>query len=74
MRGEAAFSTTYSEMSERAVKRRKMYVDHMKDKLKLTYLVHDHVHSSDAYKVLGDFGTKCAKVGPNKYLGQEPTI
>ena len=40
MRGEAASSTTYSEMNESSVKLRKMYVDHPNDRLKLTYSIH----------------------------------
>ena len=47
MRGETALSNTYSDMSESASKRRKIYVDHQKNELKPTCLLHDPGHSSD---------------------------
>ena len=58
--GEATLSTTYYEMSEIAGKRRKMYLDHLNDRSKLTCLIHDPGHSSDECKVLGRFGNKYA--------------
>ena len=71
---EAALSTTYSEISESAGKRRKRYVDNPKDRLKLTCLIHVPGNSSDEYKILGDFGNKYDKVGPTKDHGHEPEI
>ena len=49
-------------MSESADKRRKIYVDYPKGKYKPTCLIHGPGHSSDKYKVLGDFGSKYAKI------------
>ena len=49
-----------------------MYVDNMKDKSKLTSLIHGHVHSSDAYKVLGDFVTKYYRGRTTKVHRREP--
>ena len=40
IRGEAASSTTYSDISESTGKRRQRYVDHLKDISKLTCLVY----------------------------------
>ena len=72
MRVEAASSTTYSDMSESAGKRRKRYVD-LKDRSKLTCLIHGPGHSPDECKVLGEFGSKYSKSRPTKYRGHEPT-
>ena len=49
-------------MSESSDKRRKRYVDNLKGKSKPTCLIHGPRHSSDKYKVLGDFGSKYAKI------------
>ena len=45
-------------MSESAGKRRKRYVDHPKDILELTFIIHGPGDSSDECKVLVDFGYK----------------
>ena len=55
-------SNTYSETSESSDKCRKIYVDHSKGKSKTTCLIHVPGHSSDKYKVLGDFGSEYAKI------------
>ena len=52
MRGEAASSTTYSEMNESSVKFRKMYVDQQNYRLKLTYIIHGPGNSLYECKVL----------------------
>ena len=66
MRGEAALSNTYSEISESYGKCRKGYVDHMKDISKLNCLIHEPVHSSDECKVLGYFGSEYSRRRPTK--------
>ena len=58
MKGEAASSNTYSKPSESAGKRRKRYVDHPKDRSKLTYLIHEPANSSDKCKVWDELGSK----------------
>ena len=63
-RGEAASSTTYSEMSESYDQRKKSYVDPPKDKSKLTCLIHGPGHSSDECNVLGDFISKYFRIRP----------
>ena len=65
-------SNTYSEMSESAEKRRKIYVDYPKGKSKPTCLIHGPGHSSDKYKVLGDFGSKYSKIRHTNNRGQNP--
>ena len=52
-RGEDALSNTYSDISESTGKRRKIYVDHPRNRSKLTCLIHGHRHSSDESKFLG---------------------
>ena len=47
MRGEAALSTTCSNISESADKCRKSYIDHKKDKSELTCIIHGLGYSSD---------------------------
>ena len=71
IRGESALPTTHSEMSDSSEKRRNIYIDNPKDISKLTFLVHGPRHSSYECKVLGDFGSKYSKIGPNKYHGHE---
>ena len=44
----------------------KMYVDHLMDVSKQTYLIHGPGHSSDECMVLGDFGSKYSKIRPTK--------
>ena len=66
MRGESASSTIYSTKSKSAGKIRKRYVDHPKDRSKLTFLIHGPGHSSDECKVLGYFGSKYYKIRPDK--------
>ena len=65
-RGEPALSNTYSDMSESAGKRRKIYVDYPKGKYKPTCLIHGPRNSSDECKVLGDCGSKYVKSRPTK--------
>ena len=72
MRGESASSTTYSEICECAGKRRKRYIDHLKDILRLTCIIHGPGNSSDECKVLVDFGTMYDKGSPTKDCRQEP--
>ena len=72
MRGEAASSTTYSDMNESSIKFRKMYVDHPNDRLKLTYIIHGPGNSLYECKVLGDFGSKYYKSRTNKDHRHEP--
>ena len=55
-------SNTYSGTSESSDKRRKRYVYHLKGKYKPTCLLLGPGHSSDKYKVLGDFGSNYAKI------------
>ena len=59
-------------MSERYGKIVKWYVDHPKDRYKLTFLVHDPGHSSDKCKVMGDFGYNYSKKIPTKDYGNDP--
>ena len=59
-------------MSESADKRRKRYVDNQKGKYKTTCLIQGPGHSSDKYKVLGDFGYKYAKISHYKNRGHKP--
>ena len=72
MRGEDTSSNTYSEMSESSGKNRKRYVDHLKDRSKLNFLIHVPGHSSDECKVLGDFCFKYSKSRPTKDRGNDP--
>ena len=65
-------SNTYSEISESADKRRKCYVDYPKGKYKPTCLIHGPGHSSDKYKVLGDFGSNYAKIRHTNNRGHKP--
>ena len=67
IREESAPSTTYYEIIERACKCRKGYVDHPKDILKLTCLIHVPGHSSDECKILGYFVITSDKGRPTKY-------
>ena len=56
-------------MIEISGKRRKRYVDHLRDRKKYTCLIHGPGHSSDECKVLGDFGSKYYKGRPTKERG-----
>ena len=69
MRRGVASSTTYSEMSESAGKYIKRYVDHPKDRSKLTCIIHGPGNSSDECKMLGDFGYKYFGIRPTKDRG-----
>ena len=60
-------------MSEIAVKRRKRYIDHTRDKSKRTYLVHGPSNPSYKCKILGDFGSKYAKSEPTKDCRNDPS-
>ena len=59
-------------MSESTGKHRKRYLDHPKDRYKLTYLIHGPGNSSYECNVLGDFGFKYSKIRPTKDYRQEP--
>ena len=59
-------------MSESTGNQVKMYVDHPKDRSKLTCIIHIPGHSSDECKVLGDFGFKYSKINPTKDQGHDP--
>ena len=72
MRGESDLSNTYSEMTKSAGKRRKRYAYHMKDRSKLTCLIHGPGNSSDECKVLGYLSSKCSKTRTTEYRGKEP--
>ena len=72
IREEATSSNTYSNMSNIAYKRRKMYVDHPKDRSKPTCIVNGPVNSSDECKILGDYGYKYSKSSPTKERWHEP--
>ena len=67
-RRESALSHTYSKISESVGKRRKRYVYICKGKLK-TSLIHSPAHSSDEFKVLGDFSSKYFKSISTKDCG-----
>ena len=67
--GEAASSNTYPDMSKSADKLRKRYIYHPKGKSKPTCLIHGPGNSSDECRVLGDFGSKYAKIRPTKDRG-----
>ena len=64
-RGEAASSWTRPEKGESDGKRRKRHVDSQSEKSK-TCLIPGHGHSSEEFKVLGDFGTKYVNSRPTK--------
>ena len=66
MRGEVAFSKTYSKMSKHAGKRKQRYLYHPRDWLKLTHIIHGPRNSSDEWKLLNDFGYKYTKVITSK--------
>ena len=70
-RGEAASSNTYSDMSERSGKHRKIYIDYPEGNSKPTCLIHGPGHSSDGCKIMGDFFSKYAKTRPTKDRGQD---
>ena len=65
-------SNNYSETSESYGKCRKRYIDYPKGKSKPTCLIHVPGSSLDECKILGDFGSKYAKIGPNKDRGKNP--
>ena len=69
MRGESNLSDTCSEMSESASKCRKRYVDHPKDRFKITHIIHGPGKFSDECKVLGDFGSKYSRIRTTKDRG-----
>ena len=49
-----------------------MYVDHPKDKSKLTCLIYESGNLSDECKILGDFGNKYDKCRLTKDYRKEP--
>ena len=69
MRGVATSSKKNSEMGNHTDKRKQRYVDHMRDRSKLTCLIHSPGHSSYECRVLNDFGTKYAKERPPRICG-----
>ena len=71
MRGESASENTYPNISDIAGKRIKRYVDHSKDRSKLTFLIHGPRYSSDECKVSGDFGSKYSNIRPAKDCGKK---
>ena len=64
-------SWNFPEKGKSAGKRRKRHVDILTGKSKIC-LIHDPGHSSEECKVLGDFGTKCAKSRPTKDCVSRP--
>ena len=58
-------------MIESNGKRRKKYVDHPKDRSKLTCLIHDPGHSLDECRFSGYFGYKYSKIRSTKGRGHE---
>ena len=60
-------------MIESAGNCRKIYVDHTKDRSKPTKIIHGPGNSSDECKVLGDFGSKYAKIRPTEDRGNDAT-
>ena len=69
----SALSNTYSDISKSVGKRRKNYVDHLKDRSKHTCLIHIPVHSSDECMILGDYGSKYSKRRPTKDCRYDPS-
>ena len=59
-------------MSNSANMRRKGYVYNLKYRSKLICLIRGPGNSLDECKVLGDFGTKYAKIRPTKYHRHKP--
>ena len=59
-------------MSGSTDKCRKRYIYNPQGNYKHTCLIHSPVHSSDKFKVLGDFGFKYAKITPTKDFGHHP--
>ena len=70
-RGKYASSHTYSAMSERSIKRRKIYVDYPASKSKNS-LIHGPGNLSYECKFLGYFGCRYAKTRPTKERGHDP--
>ena len=60
-------------MIERPSNRIKSYVDHPKDRSKITCLIHGPGNSSYECDVLGDLGSKYYKISPTKDHRQDPT-
>ena len=73
MIGISALSKTYPEKKNCSVKRNKRYVDHLRDRLKLTYLIHGPSHSSEHCQVLNDFGRRYYERRLFKELKQDTT-
>ena len=69
MRGEAASSKTYSDMSKLSGKCKQRYVDHPRDQSKITFLIRGPGNSSYEFKVLNDFGSEYSKSRTNKERG-----
>ena len=73
IRGEYASSTTYSEVSERADKRRKRYADHPNYRSKLPCLICVIRNSSYECKVSGDFSSEyILKTGLLRTVDRKP--
>ena len=63
----------YYEMTERAGKFRKGYLDHPKNISTVTCLVHGPVYSSYEFEVLRDSDFKYSNIRPTKDRGHEPS-
>ena len=70
-RGESASYNTNPTTSESTGKCRKQYIYCSASESK-SCLIHVPGHSSDKYKVLGDFGANYARVKPTRYHGNNP--
>ena len=66
--GKTDSSNTHSATDESSGKRIKLYAYCLTRESK-TCLIHSHMHTSNEYKVLGDFGTKYDIVKHTKYHG-----
>ena len=71
-RRESASSNTYSEISERSVKRRKGCIDYPKGKSKPTCLIHVPVHLSYEWNFMRDFCSNYVKSWSTKYRRHDP--
>ena len=58
-------------MSDSAGKIRKSYVDHPKDRSKLTCIIHGPGNSSNECKVLRNFGSEYSKIMSTKDRGKD---
>ena len=61
MRGVSESQKTYSKMGNRTEKCRKSYVYSMRDRSKITYMIHVNIHTSEQCKDLNGFGTSMSQ-------------